>query len=134
MLSRQQKDTLRNAGFLWKEVRAFSMAKTPDKVTSQEFDLTTATWQKVIDTRKQYVAKRMDEGWSKPQIRRALIRYYRRGKKSPWDYIQAVGSLKGYRPMVLVKDFVSALERRRLSKSKIGKVLGKSYTRARARR
>lgn len=121
-LNRHQKEFLLDAGFLPSEVRKFSRARTPDG-GYQTIDFSGATWQNTISSRRNWVRRRLDAGWTKDEIRRAILRYYkRRAGRTPYDFLR----IEYKKPRKLTdSEFIVKMK----SRIRISKKFGRDYGR-----
>lgn len=122
-LSRGQRDRLLDAGFLPFEVRQIHLAKAPDG-SYQSIDLTGATWQATIASRRRWVERQLDEGRSKDEIRKVIIRFYRRrgAGRDPFAFLKIE-----YKPPRRLSDFQFAMKLR--ARKRISWGFGKEYGR-----
>lgn len=123
-LRRGQAQRLREAGFLESEIRKISRARAPDG-SLQQTDIDGIAWQKTLESRKRWVGQRLDEGWSKEEIRRRILRYYKRkAGRSPFDFLKLE-----YKPPQKLTDFQYALKLR--ARARVSRTFGRKYGRRR---
>lgn len=121
MLSRQDRETLRNAGFLPYEIREIHKAKAPDG-SHQQTNIYEDVWQDMIASRRTWVMRLRNEGWSNYEISQQILKFYRKKDASPWDFLQAEYGRDKTRRLT---DFQAALQRRK--RARITKKLGHGY-------
>jgi hypothetical protein len=123
-LTDSEKHTLKAAGFIPYEIKAFDEAKD---VAGNYQDLNTKSenWQSMIRSRIKYVALLKSKGWDEFQIKFRISMLYRghRTLRSPFILLQSEVS-----PSSKNKRITDNAEfRRRLSRTRVTKSLGQAY-------
>lgn len=112
-LSFEDKATLINAGFLPYEVQQFDEAKTLDGQPQPPIDLGSPVWQRVLQSRRDWVNDKKAREWAQSEIEAEIMAYYRREKKrDPFSFLKAE-----YRPPAK-KDFWESVRAREQHKIK----------------
>ena len=106
-LTNDDKTTLRRAGFIPWEIKKYDEAVTPDG-KPQHTNLSTATWQAVIQSRHAWMTDKLQKNWSRQQIAGAIMGYYimQRGR-NPYDFLKIE-----YKPPRKLSDYQEVNQRR----------------------
>ena len=103
-LSSYDAQLLMQAGFIEKEIMDLADAVTPAGTPQPPINLDSPAWQAMIQSRMEWVADKVNQGWSEWQIREEIMAYYARsGSRSPFDFLKL-----SYRPSKRV-DYFAAL-------------------------
>jgi len=93
-LSGADAERLLAAGFMRREIEELANAKTSDGKDQPSIDLNNPTWQAAMESRRAWLDDKLTRNWTEEDIQREIMNYYERNsKRSPWDFIQAEGSL-----------------------------------------
>ena len=92
-LTGKEKQELRKAGFLYREIAIFNNAKTPDGKTFQSLNTTSQNWRDMLQSRRDWVQNMRRMKWSDDQIINEILAYYTRvSDRSPFDFLQMESS------------------------------------------
>jgi hypothetical protein len=88
ILTKEEKATMLNSGFLQKEIDSFDSATTPSGEL-QTASFGSAAWQRMIMSRRTFVKKCHEEGIKNDVIRKLIYDHYQNRKDiSPWDFLK----------------------------------------------
>lgn len=91
-LTSKEKYEMRKAGFLFREIKAFDNAKTPDG-RSQNLNTTAQNWRDMLQSRRDWVQSMRRMKWTDDQIINEILDYYVRAKnRTPFDFLQMESS------------------------------------------
>lgn len=130
MLTHAQVITMRRAGFLKSEIRAFNNARAPDgSYQDTKAIFKSKPFQVMLKDRAAWWRRALTPvdkggyGYTRTQATYEILGYYRRrGQRSPFDFLKAE-----YKPPKKLTDFQYATRLR--VRARITKSLGKGYTR-----
>lgn len=125
-LTPKERDTLRRAGFIPREIKDFNNATAIDG-TPQDLNFQAANFQAMIRNRIRRVASLKKAGWSDQKIANLIGSYYsekHRSKRSSFDLLQVEASPSSkQRP-----ETDNSIARRLLKLSRVRATFGMSYS------
>lgn len=112
-LSFEDAGILRSAGFTEWEIAKLAEGTRPDGTPQDPVELNKPMWLKVLKSREEWIADKIERGWSAEQIEDNISSYYARSpKRSPFDFLKAE-----YKP-VGKRDFWAEIRHRAQNKVK----------------
>ena len=89
MLTYEQSEQLKAAGFTDWEIGQFSEGRTPDGTSQPQIDLNGDTWKNAMETRRSWTEQLIKKGWTQQEITKNIYDQYNRDpKSSPWDFLK----------------------------------------------
>jgi len=80
---------LKEAGFTDNEIVMFAASTLPNGSAQPRVELDSPVWRSVLESRREWVLDRINNGWDKYEIDIALNNYYRRkSDRSPFDFLK----------------------------------------------
>lgn len=90
LLTLDDANKLRDAGYTEWEIAQFSEGHTPDGSSQPAIDLNHIPWQKALASRRKWKDQLISEGWSDQQFTQNIYDQYNRNQgTSPWDFLKA---------------------------------------------
>ena len=89
VLTNEDAERLKEAGYTEWEVDQFSDAKTPEGKDQPQIDLNSQPWIKAIENRHKWKNQLISEGWTEEQFVKNIYEQYNRNpNQSPWDFLK----------------------------------------------
>lgn len=94
LLTNDEANQLREAGYTDWEIDLFSNAKTPDGKDQPPINLSSEVWIAAMEDRRKWKDDLLSKGWTEEQFERNIYDQYNRDpNQSPWDFLK-----KEYKP------------------------------------
>jgi hypothetical protein len=89
-ISFEDGERLRAAGFLEWEIEKIAEGTLPDGSPQPPINLNSPVWQRVTESRRNWVDDKIARGWSEADINTNIMDYYVRSpKRTPFDFVKA---------------------------------------------
>ena len=90
MLSYDDAERLKSAGYTEWEIEQFSEGRTPDGKDQPSIDLNNIVWQKAMASRRKWKDNLIADGWTEQQFVQSIYDQYNKDpKQSPWDFLKS---------------------------------------------